>query len=160
MNIFVLDRDPVKAAQFHCDVHVSKMLLETCQLLSTCSYLEGRAAPYKPTHASHPCTLWLLESPIHYAWLYRLGLALSYEYSYRTTRRHACADVLAKLMPEQRTRTLPKRFAVVVDDRVSEREDPVLAYRLHYHLLPTRFKRNRVTWTRREAPAWWTVTES
>ena len=35
MNIFVLDTDPVKCAQSHCDKHVVKMVLETAQLLST-----------------------------------------------------------------------------------------------------------------------------
>ena len=35
MNIFLLDLDPVKAAQAHADKHVVKMLLEACQLLYT-----------------------------------------------------------------------------------------------------------------------------
>lgn len=35
MNIFYLDTDPVKAAEYHCDKHVVKMILETAQLLST-----------------------------------------------------------------------------------------------------------------------------
>ena len=33
MNIFVLDLDPVKAAEYHCDKHVVKMILESSQLL-------------------------------------------------------------------------------------------------------------------------------
>jgi hypothetical protein len=36
VNIFVLDADPQKAAQYHCDKHVVKMVLETAQLLSNC----------------------------------------------------------------------------------------------------------------------------
>ena len=35
MNIFVLDRDPIQAAKYMCDKHVVKMILESCQLLST-----------------------------------------------------------------------------------------------------------------------------
>lgn len=35
MNIFILDRDPLRCAQFHCDDHVNKMILESCQMLST-----------------------------------------------------------------------------------------------------------------------------
>jgi hypothetical protein len=159
VNVFVLDTDPILAAQYHCDVHVSKMLLETCQLLSTVSILEGRDAPYKPTHASHPCTLWALDAPSHYSWLWRLGAALSMEFAFRRGKRHACADVLMSLKRPGLPRTLPARFMIVVDERITECDDPVLAYRLHYHLLPTRFKRNLVTWTRREAPAWWTATE-
>ena len=35
MNIFVLDKNPIKAAQQHCDKHVVKMILESAQMLST-----------------------------------------------------------------------------------------------------------------------------
>jgi hypothetical protein len=35
MNIFYLDKDPKIAAQFHCDKHVVKMIIETAQMLST-----------------------------------------------------------------------------------------------------------------------------
>lgn len=35
MNIFVLDQDPVKAAEYLCDRHIIKMLLESTQLLCT-----------------------------------------------------------------------------------------------------------------------------
>lgn len=39
MNIFLLDRNPVKAAQAHGDKHVVKMLLEACQLLYTAHWV-------------------------------------------------------------------------------------------------------------------------
>ena len=35
MNIFVLDTNPITAAQMQCDKHVVKMVLETAQILST-----------------------------------------------------------------------------------------------------------------------------
>jgi len=35
MNIFFLDKTPYKAALALCDKHVPKMLLESCQMLST-----------------------------------------------------------------------------------------------------------------------------
>lgn len=35
MNIFVLSTDPAEAAEYHCDQHVVKMILEYAQLLST-----------------------------------------------------------------------------------------------------------------------------
>lgn len=35
MNIFALDEDPIKAAQYHCDKHIVKMATEYCQILST-----------------------------------------------------------------------------------------------------------------------------
>ena len=35
MNIFYVDRDPVKAAQMMCDKHIVKMILESAQMLCT-----------------------------------------------------------------------------------------------------------------------------
>ena len=35
MNIFVLHQDPDIAAQYHCDKHVNKMIVESAQMLST-----------------------------------------------------------------------------------------------------------------------------
>ena len=35
MNIFILDEDPVVAAQLQCDKHVVKMIVECAQMLST-----------------------------------------------------------------------------------------------------------------------------
>ena len=35
MNIFFLDKFPVKSAEYLCDKHVPKMLLESAQMLST-----------------------------------------------------------------------------------------------------------------------------
>ena len=35
MNIFILDKNPIKAAREHCDKHVVKMIVESGQMLST-----------------------------------------------------------------------------------------------------------------------------
>ena len=35
MNIFHLHKDPKICAEYHCDKHVVKMILETAQMLST-----------------------------------------------------------------------------------------------------------------------------
>ena len=50
MNIFVLDRDIRRCARSHCDRHVSKMTLESVQMLCTALTLKGFDAPYRPTH--------------------------------------------------------------------------------------------------------------
>lgn len=84
MNIFVLDRDIVRNAQFHCNKHVVKMILESAQLLSTACYLHGmKTAPYKPTHINHPCTKWVCESQENWLWLQKLTRALNHEYMFR-----------------------------------------------------------------------------
>ena len=77
MNIFILDRDPLKSAQYHCDKHM-KMILESAQMLST--VLGG---PYKPTHANHPCTLWVAKSRQNAMYLWTLAMGLNYEWRTR-----------------------------------------------------------------------------
>ena len=42
MNIFYLDKDPVKAAQYSCDKHVVKMILESAQMLCTAHKVQDR----------------------------------------------------------------------------------------------------------------------
>ena len=61
MNIFYLDKDPRKAAEFQYNKHVVKMILETAQILCTahhCIMGEDADVPYKSTHKNHPSTVW------------------------------------------------------------------------------------------------------
>ena len=58
MNIFYLDEDPKLCAQYHCDRHCVKMVLETAQLLCTAHWMTGGEAPYKKTHFNHPSNKW------------------------------------------------------------------------------------------------------
>ena len=100
MNIFILDTSPKKAAEYHCDKHVVKMILESAQMKSTAHWLHllwsnnkdlkdfrrVRDAkvwllentdpvlhpPYSMTHVRHPCTLWVSSTVENYMWHYDL----------------------------------------------------------------------------------------
>lgn len=98
MNIFILDNDPKKAARYHSDKHVVKMILETAQLLSTAHYeLDGpHEKLYKPTHKNHPCAIWTRETKANYVWAYKLLEALLVEY---TARFSGKTHKTASLMP-------------------------------------------------------------
>ena len=66
MNIFFLDVDPKKSAQYHCDKHVVKMILEIVQLLYTAHHILGSKLPkdaYKPVSVSHPLAIWIKFQP-------------------------------------------------------------------------------------------------
>ena len=64
MNIFLLDWNTDVCAQYHCDKHVVKMILESTQMLSTVhSKYYSDLAPYLPVHAKHPCTPYVLSIP-------------------------------------------------------------------------------------------------
>lgn len=94
MNIFFLDFDTKKCAQYHCDKHVVKMILETAQLLCGSHWINGNEAPYKLSHKNHPCSIWVRESLSNYLYLCDLGLELCKEYTYRYGKRHKSQDVI------------------------------------------------------------------
>jgi len=95
MNIFVLDYNPVKAAQMHCDKHVIKMVLESVQLLCSVHHITSNRSdiPYRLTHKNHPCSIWVRKSYSNYIWLLDLTRALLDEYTYRYGKKHACERV-------------------------------------------------------------------
>jgi hypothetical protein len=94
MNIFFLDNDVRKCAQYHNDKHVVKMILETAQLLCGAHWVVGGDAPYKLSHKNHPCSIWVRESLSNYLLLCELGLELCNEYTYRYGKRHKSQEVI------------------------------------------------------------------
>lgn len=94
MNIFFLDFDTKKCAEYHCDKHVVKMILETAQLLCGAHWTIGSEAPYRLSHKNHPCSIWVRESLSNYLYLCDLGLELCKEYTYRYNKRHKSQDII------------------------------------------------------------------
>ena len=90
MNIFYLDKDPVKAAQVQYNKHVVKMILESAQMLCTAHHVYGNPddMPYKQAHLNHPSTIWVRENSLHYDWLYAHMIALGLQYTYRYGKVH------------------------------------------------------------------------
>ena len=169
MNIFVLDRDPQRAARYHCDRHVVKMPLETAQLLSTALWCltPGRApmwqkqgSIYRPTHRRHPCVLWTVHCLANFRWLTRLGVALLAEYSYRYGKRHGSGGVIGFAAEFAQAPLLPVRswaparrvtpFAQAMPEQY-RRDDAVAAYRAYY----LGEKASFASWTRRRTPCWY-----
>ena len=91
MNIFFLHDTAIIAASMHADIHVGKMLLESCQLLATAHHAHGNgdAVTYKPTHQNHPCALWVAESKLHYMYVSKLADHLGREFKFRFRKEHA-----------------------------------------------------------------------
>jgi hypothetical protein len=94
MNIFFLDKDVRKCAQYHCDKHVVKMILETAQLLCSSHWVNNGTAPYKLSHKNHPCSIWVRESLSNYLYLCELGLELCKEYTHRYGKRHKSQEII------------------------------------------------------------------
>lgn len=140
MNIFVLDKDPEKAAWYHCDKHVNKMIVETAQLLSTAHHvasLDDSIKPfiYKQTHTNHPCSIWVRESTDNYLWTYELFFHLSEQYRLRYHKLHRTYLKLYKRLyrvPDAIESIPMTPFAQVMPEAYRNLLDPVKAYRRYY----------------------------
>lgn len=159
MNIFALDSDPRKAAEYHNDKHVVKMILESAQLLCSAHHMSGSDAPYKLTHKNHPSSLWCRETKENYLWLYELAENLCAEYTFRTGKVHKTEEKIKLLKTPP---TLPfgqlTKFALAMPEEYKS-EDPVESYRNYYRNEKIFMKNGKRmdTWTRRERPSWFDI---
>jgi hypothetical protein len=153
MNIFVLDREIERCARYHCDRHVSKMILESVQLLCTALNKKGFSTPYRSTHVKHPCVLWVEESHDNFLWLAQLARALNaeYRYRYRKDRDHASIAVLDRIGDVHYEAVGLTEFAQAMPDQYKVPGDAVAAYRAYYLGEKLAFAQ----WTRRSKPDWW-----
>lgn len=152
MNIFVLSKDPVEAAEMQCDKHVVKMVLETAQML--CAAFPKGTAPYKQTHINHPCTVWSRQSKANYEWLISHGYALSDEYTSRYGRQHKSLAAIKWCKDNINSLTFPEQqqtdFAQCVPD-IYKSNDIVETYREYYK----NEKSAIAKWNKnRETPTW------
>ena len=100
MNIFAVERDPIRAARSLPDKHINKMILESAQMLSivfsswywdigTVSKINGE--PFnteKGAFRNHPCTAWAAESVANCAWLIQHALGMCDEFNIRYGHQH------------------------------------------------------------------------
>lgn len=151
MNIFILDKDHAKNAEYHNDKHVVKMILEYAQLLSGAVRISGIDSGYKLTHQNHPCAIWARESLSNWMWLKSLSKALNQEYKFRYSKQinHKSYDKIESLpIPNIKDIGLTEfRLAMPNDVKVS---DAVLSYRNYYR----NYKQHIATWKNRNRPEW------
>lgn len=163
MNIFVLDTDPVKSAEYHCDKHVNKMIIEHLQMMSIVA-VNNSLDPARRTNGEfyktrgfrkHPCTLWMGESWGNWNWAYELTWALCDEFLKRYGKEHGgrgsleslkhTRELLKKSLPEDLT-----EFAQAMPDECKVEGNAVAAYRNYYNM----HKHEFATW-KTQSPYWW-----
>ena len=90
MNIFHLDKNPKICAEYHCDRHVVKMILETAQMLSTAyrKKFGDNDDLYKTAYPKHPMTIWVGDSGNNFFWSVQLLDQLLYQYTLRYNKVH------------------------------------------------------------------------
>lgn len=171
MNVFVLSRDHEKRAQYHCDTHVNKMLLESAQILNTALHLngaDGRHTFYQPTHKNHPWTKWAARRYANWEWLFEHARALGDEFLYRSEKdRHATLEKMQDTWIDQFDGDASRRegylsrnfdedgartaFPQCFDDQYKIAGDPVQAYRDYY--VAEKVPQDWCSWTT-EVPDW------
>lgn len=178
MNIFYLDHNQQKCAEYHCDRHTVKMIVEYAQLLSTAHrVLDGKAVEeknaighrmiryylgdarddilYKSTHINHPSAIWVRESRENYIWLYGLLVNLVNEYTYRYGKYHATGILLPYLatapinIPDKPfTEPTP-----AMDTKYIIKNDSVSSYRKYY--IEDKYPNEWFTYSKnRDIPNW------
>ena len=176
MNIFFLDKNPELCAQYHCDKHVVKMIIEYAQLLSTAhrildgkEYIDSSSGRkikrwalsdhsdqmmYKASHINHPSNVWVREDASHYTWLLSMWKLLLKEYTYRYGKKHKTSElefVLSRL-----PRNIPIQHLSIKEPPLAMPEecktyDAVSSYRQYYIMKKNAFAK----WTNREIPKWY-----
>lgn len=167
MNIFALHIDPKKAAEYHCDKHVVKMILESAQMASTVFDKYGNHEHWmlKPCWHNHPCTLWAGDSKPNLKWLIDLGYFLCKEYEARYNKKHSYYGKFLAWRKRLAKSNVPNKkftaWALAVppqykEDIGSEYNliEAINAYRLYYVMDKSRFAK----WKLGNKPAWF-ITE-
>ena len=168
MNIFVLDLDPVKAAQAMDCVRVPKMVTESAQMMASALRRHGATdeqmpltkagRPYLGGYKNHPCTRWAGDSMGNYQWLANHAIALCIEYKLRFGKNHACQAPIMKMVlmdvfiKPHHGRVTP--FAQAMPDEYKD-DDPVVAYRAYY--MSKIDSPGGVHYRHTNPPDWWEV---
>jgi len=175
MNIFYLDRNPTKAAEYHVDKHCVKMILESCQLLSTAhrvldgdqvigKTITGRNVKrwilsddrndvlYSATHVNHPSAVWCRSGSENYTWLWVLLNELCKEYTYRYGKVHKCesSGLVARLkqIPNSIIHDHFTDPTPAMPDQYKVKGDGVQSYRNYYN----GEKQRMFSWKKRQVP--------
>ena len=176
MNIFYLHKDPDICAEYHCDKHVLKMIIEYAQLLSTAHrMLDGEEEKvlsnsgkrmvtnfkldykrdtliYKVAHANHPSNIWVRSAADHYIYTMELWNSLNMQYTKRYGKVHETFKKLCQYL-NQLPNNIDKNVGFQEPPQCMpdecKREDTITAYRSFYRA----HKREFATW-KNQVPEW------
>ena len=160
MNIFAIAGNPatgeidwVQSGKEQDNYRVVKMILESCQILSTVLNEQGMSAPYRSFNPKHPSCLWAAESSANFESLVDHTSSMLEEYTERFGKVHKCAGVLNQILglydptrfPQQES--TPLRLAM---PESFKSDNPVLSYRRYYA------SKTNMRYPRNKIPAWFT----
>lgn len=158
MNVFVLDLDTEKAAQYHNNRHLVKMILESAQILSTAVQLnQPNEELYKIAYPKHPVVIKATQNRSNFIWVANLAKELCREYTFRAGKIHKSLPVINKASLYSSIIPFGElEFAQAMPEEFKDK-DPVVAYRTYYILAKDRDKNGKRMdeWFPREKPNWY-----
>ena len=165
MNLFILSLCFRECAEWMFDKHISKMMIEAVQMLSTAKHLidpfpegsDGDGIIYAISHKNHPVTIWIRTSLENYMWTLDMLDAMHEEWLWRYD--HDENTYHKSFIIGQYLRTFaptadkfPQKgltpFALAMPDEY-KCADPVESYRRYYVS-----KKKFASWKKREPPCW------
>ena len=157
MNIFFLDKTPEFSAEYLCDKHIPKMLLESAQMLST-SYQRYRGIQkglYKPAYPNHPMTKWVGKNRSNFEWALVNAIEIEEEYEIRFNKIHKSGQIITEIELNDLRFKLPEGDFTdppqCMPDEYKD-NDYVTAYRNYYKGEKEYFAK----WEKgRQQPEWW-----
>jgi len=170
MNLFILDSNPIKAAQLYQDLHVNKIVCEGSQMLATAYPLSRLAEPDCPrtqrgtprvhSYLKHPMTMWVNENMSNFNWTLTHIKALSDEFTYRFGEKHFTLSFIEwcfnnkPILKESPLTIQPQCFSTYPDCIVPN--NPVAGYHNYYNKAKAVFNFGKrvvkATWTKRDVP--------
>lgn len=176
MNLFILDKDPLKAAQYYQDLHVNKIIIEGSQLLAAAYPLERLAEPDCPRtqkgtprkhgHYNHPMTKWARETSSNFLWTIKHIQALISERYHRFGSRHYTEEFVQWVWRNWPELTIagetehPQCFAVSYPECIVP-GNPVQGYQNYYNKAKREFKFGskmvKASWTKRDIPYFFNI---
>lgn len=163
MNLFILSLCFRECAEYMFDKHVSKMILESAQMLCTAVNIlepDHNLNIYKTSHKNHPVSIWVRTSQENFLWLVSMVEAMHDEWKYRydhpPSKLHKSYIMVMYLKdnllsPDKFPEKGLTPFAQAMPDEFKD-PDPVVAYRNYYQF--DTHKRNIASWKKRGKPYW------
>lgn len=164
MNLFILSLCFRECAEWMFDKHISKMIIEAVQMLSTAKHIldpfeVDEGIIYRISHKNHPVSIWIRTSLENYLWTLDMMEAMHdewrYRYGYNDDKYHTSyiiGQYLRTYAPP--ADKFPMRgltpFAQAMPIEYKD-SDAVIAYRKYYQ---SPDKQKIASWKKRGKPEW------
>lgn len=149
MNVFILDKDMQKSAEYLDDAHLISQINEVCQILMA-NYNYGIFRNKKIRHLNHPVTIFYNEVKTEIelvSYLYEL----LWEYVYRFNKHHQNHFWFLGYVGGSESYMVDKfeHSKTLVNRALTDDIDEIRKY------IMTKEHKRPLKWTRRDKPEWW-----